>query len=130
MSSWEMKLGSMIMTLRPRFQVLNGRSPVSLHGKKKKKFHQWRSKVMLTVFLDLDGIVSAEFVPRSTTMNSGYYKGLLECLRKDMARKWPEKWTNGFIFHHHSVLCCTSLPVVQFLPNKNICILIHLIHHI
>ena len=31
---------------------------------------------------DLDGIVRAEFVPRNTKVNSEYYNGLLDCLKK------------------------------------------------
>jgi len=47
-----------------------------------KKVRQSRSniKVVMIVFFDLDGIVQAEFVPRNTTVNSEYYKGLLERL--------------------------------------------------
>jgi len=54
-----------------------------------KKARQSRSniKVMTFVFFDLDGIVRAEFVPRNSTVNSEYCKGLLECLRKDVHRK-------------------------------------------
>jgi len=32
---------------------------------------------MMIVFFDLEGIVGAGFVPRNTTVNSEYYKGLL-----------------------------------------------------
>jgi hypothetical protein len=39
---------------------------------------------MMIVFFDLDGIEEAEFVSRNTTVNSEYYKGLLERLRKDV----------------------------------------------
>jgi len=59
-----------------------------------KKVRQSRSiiiKVMMIVFFDLDGIVQAEFVPRNTTVNSEYYKELLELLRNDVHRKQPEK---------------------------------------
>ena len=54
-----------------------------------KKAFQSRSniKVMMIVFFDLHGIVRAEFVPRNTTVNSAYYKGLLERLRNDVHRK-------------------------------------------
>jgi len=45
----------------------------------------------MIVFFDLDGIVQAEFVPRNTTVNSEYYKGLLERLRNNVHRKRPEK---------------------------------------
>jgi hypothetical protein len=60
----------------------------------RKKTRQSRSniKVMMIVFFDLDGIVLAEFVPRNTTVNSEYYKGLFERLRNDMRRKRPEKF--------------------------------------
>jgi len=44
------------------------------------------------MFFDLDGIVRAELVPRNTTVNSKYFKGLLKCLRNDVCRKRPEKW--------------------------------------
>jgi len=75
---------------------------------------------MMIVFFELDGIVRAEFLPRNTTVNSEYYKGLLERLRNDLRRKRPEKWTNGFILHHDNAPCHTSLLVRQFLSNKNI----------
>jgi len=54
-----------------------------------KNVRQSRSniKVVMIVFFDLDGIVRAEFVPRNTTVNSEYYKGLLECLRNYVGRK-------------------------------------------
>ena len=54
-----------------------------------KKARQSRSNitVMLIVFFDLDGIVLAEFVPRNTTVNSEYYKGLLGHLRNNVRRK-------------------------------------------
>ena len=45
----------------------------------------------MIVFLDLDGIVRGEFVLRKTTVNSEYYKGLLERLRNDVRRKRTEK---------------------------------------
>jgi len=62
---------------------------------------------MMIVFFDLDGTVQAEFVPRNTTVNSEYYKGLLERLRNDVLRKRPEKWANGFILHHDNAPCHT-----------------------
>jgi histone-lysine N-methyltransferase SETMAR len=51
-----------------------------------KKAHQSKAsvKVMLIVFFDLDGIVRSEFVPSGTTVNSAYYKGVLERLRNDI----------------------------------------------
>ena len=102
-----------------RVQSCQWKSPSSTHTK---KMRQSRSniKVMMIVFFDLDGIVRAEFVPRNTTVNSEYYNGLLERLRKVVRRKRPEKWSNGFILHHDNAQCHTSLLVRQFLSNKNI----------
>ncbi|KAF6288370.1 hypothetical protein mRhiFer1_009105 [Rhinolophus ferrumequinum] len=82
-------------------------------------------QVMLIVFLDLDGIVQAEFVPRNTMVNSEYCKGLLECLRNYVHRKRPEKWANGFIRRHDNAQCHTSLMVWQSLSNKNITVCLH-----
>ena len=65
------------------------------------------------------------FVPRNTTVNSEYYKGLLECLRNNVHRKRPEKWAKGFILHHDNALCHTSLLVQHFLSNKNITVCPH-----
>jgi len=74
----------------------------------------------MIVFFDLHGIVQAEFVPRNTTVNSEYYKGLLERLRNDVHRIQPEKWANGFILYHDNTPCHTPLLVRQFLSYKNI----------
>jgi len=84
----------------------------------------------MIVFFDLDGIVLSVFVSRNTTVNSEYYKGLLECLRNDVHIKQPEKWANGFILHHYNAPCHTSLLVRQFLSKILQCVLIHLIHRI
>ena len=118
-----MKLGSMIMILRPGFRVFNGNHPVLLVRKNAsiKIQHQDDDDCVF----DLDGIVRAEFVRRNTTVNSEYYKGLLQCLRNDVHRKRPEKWANGFILHHDNALRHTSLLVQQFLSNKNITVCPH-----
>ena len=81
--------------------------------------------MMMIVFYGLGGIVRAEFVPRNTTVNSEYYKGLLERLKNDVHRKRPEKWANSFVLHHDNALCHTSLLVRQFLSNKNITVCPH-----
>ena len=76
-------------------------------------------------FFAIDGTVRAEFVSRNTTVNSEYYKGLLERLRKDVRIKRPEKWANGFILHHDNATCPTSLLVRQFQSDKNITVCPH-----
>jgi hypothetical protein len=62
---------------------------------------------MLIVFFDTEGVVRAEFMPRGTTVNSEYYKGLLERLRNDVRRKRPKSGRTD--------LCCfmTTLRVTR-----------------
>jgi [histone H3]-lysine36 N-dimethyltransferase SETMAR len=87
-----------------------------------KKARQSKSnvKVMLIVFFDSEGIVRSEFVPRGTTVNSEYYKGVLQRLRNDVRRKRPEKWANGFLLHHDNAPCHTSLLIREFLAEKKV----------
>ena len=110
-----------------RVQSSQWKSPSSPRAKKARQSRS-NIKVMIIVFCDLDGIVRADFVPRNTTVNSKYYKGLLGSLRNDVRRKRPENWANGFILHHDNAPCHTSLLVRQFLSKILRCVLIHLIH--
>jgi histone-lysine N-methyltransferase SETMAR len=73
---------------------------------------------MLIVFFDLEGIVRSEIVPGGTTVNSAYYKGVLERLRNDVHRKRPQKWANGFVLHHDNATCHTSLLIHQLSDKK------------
>jgi len=107
-----------------RVQRSQWKSPSSPRAKRARQSRS-NIKAMMIVFLDLDGIVRAEFVPRNTTVNSEYYKGLLERLRNYVRRKRPEKWANGFILHHDNAPCHTPLLVWQFLSNKNITVCRH-----
>jgi len=97
-----------------RVQSSQWKSPSSPRAKKARQSRS-NIKVVMIVFFDLDGIVRAEFVPRNTTVNSEYYKSLLEHLRNDVYRKRPEEWANIFILHHDNAPCHTSLLVWQFL---------------
>jgi len=106
-----------------RVQSSQWKSPSSAHMKKVRQ-SRYNIKVMI-VFFDLDGSVWAELVPRNTTVNSEYYKGLLERLRKNVGRKRFETWANGFILHHDNAPCHTLLLVRQFLSNKNITVCPH-----
>ena len=60
-----------------RVQSSQWQSPSSPRAKKARRSRS-NIKVMMIVFSDLDGIVGADFVPKNTTVNSEYYKGLLE----------------------------------------------------
>jgi hypothetical protein len=52
---------------------------------------------MLIVFLDIQGIVMAEWVPSGQTVNQQCFLEVLMKLRKRMRRKQPELWRNGWI---------------------------------
>jgi len=119
-----MKLGCYGYDPETRFQSSHWKSPSSARAEKARQSRS-NIKVMMVVFFDLDGIVRAEFVPRNTTVNSEYYKGLLERLRNDVRRKRPQKWANGFILRHDNAPCHTSLLVRQFLSNKIIMLCPH-----
>jgi histone-lysine N-methyltransferase SETMAR len=69
--------------------------------------------------------VQSEFVPSGTTVNSAYYKGVLECLQNKVRRKRPQKWANGFVLHHDNAPCHTSLLIHQFLSDKNFTVCPH-----
>jgi len=114
----------------PETRVLNGNHPVLLVRKKKRVNQDPASRWWWLFFFYLDGIVRAEFVSRNTTVNSEYYKGLLERLRNNMRGKRPEKWANSFILHHDNTLCHTSLLVRQFLSKILRYVLMHRIHRI
>ena len=90
-----------------RFQSSQWKSPSSPRAKKARQSRS-NIKVMMIVLFELDGIVRAEFVPRNTTVDSEYYKGLLERLRNDVHRKRPGNWANGFILHRNNAPCHTS----------------------
>jgi hypothetical protein len=75
---------------------------------------------MLIVFFDLEGIVRSQFVPSGTTVNSAYYKGVLERLRNDVRRKNPQKLANDFVLQHDNAPCHTSLLIHQFLLDKKL----------
>ena len=73
-----------------RVQSSQWKSPSSPRANKARQSRS-NIKMMMIVLFDLDGIVRAEFVRRNATVNSEYYRGLLECLRNDARRKQPEK---------------------------------------
>jgi hypothetical protein len=92
----------------------------ALNSPRPKKARQSKASVKVTfiVFFDLKGTVQSEFVPSGTTVNSVYYKGVLERLRNDVRRKSPQKWGNGLVLLHDSAPCHTSLVIHQSLSDK------------
>ena len=85
-----------------------------------KKGHQVRSKtkLMLLVFFDSEGIVHHEYAPDGQTINKEFYLEVLQCFHESFHQKWPEKWWDGdWILHHDNAPAHTSLLVQQFLAK-------------
>lgn len=61
-----------------------------------------------------DHIVQSEFIPREATVNSEYYKSLLQCLWNNIWRKRPENWANDFLLYHNNVPGHTSFLFMNF----------------
>jgi hypothetical protein len=53
---------------------------------------QSKTKMLLTVSFDLDGVVHHEFAPEGHTVNTEYYLKVLWCLHNAICHMWPEKW--------------------------------------
>jgi hypothetical protein len=103
-----------------KMQSSHSKTPKSPWAKKRVNRNQ-----MLIVFFDTERIGRAAFVPRGTTVNSEYYKGLLERLRKDVRRKLPEKRKNEFVLQHDNAPCHTSPVMRQFLAHTKVTVCPH-----
>ena len=85
-----------------------------------KKEHQVQSKtkVVLLVFFESEGIIHDENAPDRQTINEKFYQEVLQCLRESVRWKWPEKWQDGnWILQHDNAPAHTSHPVQQFLAK-------------
>ena len=59
-----------------------------------KEAHRVRSnvKVLLTVFIDCNGVVHHEFLPQDLTVNKEYYLEVMRRLREAIHQKRTELW--------------------------------------
>ena len=57
--------------------------------KKTRKF-QFKIKILLTIFIDYQGLVYQEFFLSGLTVNKDYYLGVMSRLRESIRRKRPE----------------------------------------
>jgi len=73
-------------------------------------------KTMLIAFLDIDGLVHHEYVPRGQTVNKEFYKTVLQRLRDPVRRHRPEKW----IMHHYNAPAHRAVTTNEFLAKHNI----------
>ena len=87
--------------------------------KKPRKF-QSKIKVLLTVFIDYQGLVHHEFLPSGQTVNKEYYLGVMRRLRESIRRKRHDLWKyNSWFLHHDNAPSHTAMVVRQFLAKHN-----------
>ncbi|KAL4141749.1 hypothetical protein QTP88_004326 [Uroleucon formosanum] len=88
-----------------------------------KKARQVRSqvKVMLTVFLDYQGVVHHEYAPKGQTITKEYYIDVLRRLRDAVRKKRPEfKESGSWKLHHDNAPAHSAHVVQQFLAKHGI----------
>ena len=80
-----MKLGYLRMIRKPSDNQCSG-SQHQLQDQKKARMSHLKFKDILIVFLDIQGIVMAEWVPSGQTVNQQYYIEVLTKLRESVCR--------------------------------------------
>jgi hypothetical protein len=88
-----------------------------------KKVRQVKSNVMtmLIVFLNIDGLVHHDYVPRGQVVNKEFYKTVLQRLCDAARRHCPEKGHSGnWILHHDNAPVHRAVTTNQFLVKHNI----------
>jgi len=88
-----------------------------------KKARQMKSnvKTMLIAFLDIEGLVHHEYVPRGQTVHKKFYKTVLQRLCDAVRRHRPQKWHSGnWILHHDNAPAHRAVTTNQFLAKHNI----------
>ena len=108
--------------------VLNGwvRHPI---GQKKLKFHRFSIKNMLIIFFDSQGIVHKEFVPEGKTVNTEFYKGVMDRLLKCIQGVRPAAFCSRDLFLlHDNAPTHKAARVCQFFTPKNVTTLYHLLY--
>lgn len=102
-----MKHWFMAMTLKRKFNRLNGRILFQENQEKKARQVPSNVKVLLTVFFYYNGIVYHEFLPLVDTVNKEYYIAVMchlrESIRKKSTRivdKQPVVFASGYRYGH------------------------------
>lgn len=80
----------------------------SLPPPKKAKVTQSSGKVMLSCFLDCDGIIMTDYMEKGKTITGEYYSGLLERLRSELARRRRGKLRSGVLLFAWQRSCSSS----------------------
>jgi hypothetical protein len=100
-------------------QSMQSKSPTSPRPKKA-RMSRSTFKAMLIFFIEIQGIVIAEWGPSGQTVNQQYYLEIFTKSRKRLRRKRPGLRRNGWILHQNNAPAHSALSVKQFLANYNI----------
>ena len=101
---------SWIFTYDPltKRQSLEWKSALSPRPKKARVFKP-KTKVILMAFFDVHGIVHAEFLPQSQTINQQVYKNILRRLMRSVREKRRELWeTKSWLLDHDNAPAHTA----------------------
>nr|XP_042901658.1 histone-lysine N-methyltransferase SETMAR-like [Parasteatoda tepidariorum] len=63
---------------------------------------------MVSVFWDVHGILSMNYLEKDETINSEYYTPLLDQLSEEIKEKWPHVRRKKVLFHQDSAPCPKS----------------------
>jgi hypothetical protein len=106
-------------------QAMHWKTPNSRRMKKARMSKQ-KVKAMVTVFFDIRGIFTIEWVPEAQTVNQKYYLEVLTKLRERVRKKRSEFWKKkSLILHQNNAPAHNALAVKQFLVVKCIPVLEH-----
>jgi histone-lysine N-methyltransferase SETMAR len=82
---------------------------------KKLKFQRFRIKTMLIIFFDSRGVVHKEFTPERKTVNTEFYKGLIDRLLKRIQRVRPAAFcSRDFFLLHDNAPAHIAASVCKF----------------
>jgi hypothetical protein len=86
---------------------------------KKLKFQRSRIKTMLIFFFDSQAVVHKEFIPEGKTVNSEFYKGVMDRLLKRIQRVCPAEFcSRDFFLLHDNAPAHKAANFCQFLTPK------------
>jgi hypothetical protein len=81
---------------------------------------------MSIIFFDSQGVVHKEFVPKGKTVNTEFYKGIMDRLLKRIQRVRPAAFcSRDFFLLHDNAPAHEAASVCQFLTPKNVTTLYH-----
>ena len=88
---------------------------------KKARYVRSKTKVLLTVFFDKEGVVHHEYAPEGQTVTEQYYLEVMHRLRDAVRCKRHDMWFTGqWQIHHDNAPAHSAQPVQQFLAEHGI----------